>query len=607
MLLALLTLSSSAFAQNTEDLTIDFELFRPQADSYGYSVIQGASTLSNLQLGAGLWIHYQNDPVVLRDAEGNRLSVGGGDPSKDSGDGFVEHRIAANVQAGMGFTRYASLSVDLPIVVSQQAWTTDALNDPTVDPILGPSAGLGDLRLIPKVASLDRDKFPIGLAVVIPVGLPTGGAAGFLGEKNVTLAPTVAVEWSNASIRSRDYMIRAAANVGYLVRTNEARVRDTRLGSSVLYGLGVGVHPIAPLEINLEFHGQSYGGRASQNPAELLLGAKIFAGEVVVVSLGGGMGLLSGVGAPDARMYAGLQFIPNFDPAMRDSDGDEITDGNDGCPKDNEDLDGFQDTDGCPELDNDADGREDAVDKCPDDPEDDDGYMDNDGCPDADNDKDGVKDDMDRCPDEAEIVNNYMDEDGCPDSSDTDGDGYADDVDRCPYDTEDKDKFEDQDGCPELDNDGDAIPDATDQCPNQREVYNNVTDEDGCPDDSSRVVVEASQIRINDVIYFDAGKATIQQRSYDLLNEIAAVVVAHPEIKKIRVEGHTDSDGNDLANLKLSQARAESVRAYLMSKGVEAERLDPAGFGEARPIADNKSSDGKSKNRRVEFVIVERQ
>jgi hypothetical protein len=113
-------------------------------------------------------------------------------------------------------------------------------------------------------------------------------------------------------------MIRAAANVGYLVRTNEARVRDTRLGSSVLYGLGVGVHPITPLEINLEFHGQSYGGRASQNPAELLVGAKIFAGEVVVVNVGGGLGLLSGVGSPDARVYAGLQFVPNFDPAMRD-------------------------------------------------------------------------------------------------------------------------------------------------------------------------------------------------------------------------------------------------------------------------------------------------
>ncbi|HNH48558.1 MAG TPA: hypothetical protein PKY30_16075, partial [Myxococcota bacterium] len=121
MLLALLTLSSSAFAQNAEDLTIDFELFRPQADSYGYSVIQGATALSNLQLGAGFWINYENDPVVLRDAEGNRLSVGGGDASKDNGDGFVEHRIAANIQAGMGFTRYASLSVDLPIVVSQQA------------------------------------------------------------------------------------------------------------------------------------------------------------------------------------------------------------------------------------------------------------------------------------------------------------------------------------------------------------------------------------------------------------------------------------------------------------------------------------------------------
>mgnify|MGYP003329071635 FL=1 len=122
---------------------------------------------------------------------------------------------------------------------------------------------------------------------------------------------------------------------------------------------------------------------------------------------------------------------------------------------------------------------------------------------------------------------------------DSDGDGFKDDVDRCPYDPEDKNDFE---------------------------------DEDGCPDDrlkNARVVVTKEAIKINDVIYFDTGKATIQERSFDLLNELARVIAEHPELKKIRIEGHTDSVGNDLSNLKLSQARAESVKAYLSQHGIE--------------------------------------
>ena len=84
------------------------------------------------------------------------------------------------------------------------------------------------------------------------------------------------------------------------------------------------------------------------------------------------------------------------------------------------------------------------------------------------------------------------------------------------------------------------------------------------------------------------------------------MILAHPEIKKIRVEGHTDSDGPDISNLKLSQARTQAVVDYLVSKGVERSRLDPVGFGESRPISDNTTPEGKAKNRRVEFIIVSR-
>ncbi len=351
------------------------------------------------------------------------------------------------------------------------------------------------------------------------------------------------------------------------------------------------------------------GPRGSQLPAEVLLGTKLLLGKVVNINLGGGTGVLPGVGSPDYRVVFGVSLAPSFDPNARDSDKDGVVDGSDRCPHESEDLDGYQDEDGCPDLDNDVDNIPDTQDQCPDDPEDDDGYMDVDGCPDTDNDKDGIPDVSDRCPNDAETVNDYQDEDGCPDEApidDTDGDGYKDDVDRCPYDAEDFDNFQDEDGCPETDNDNDGIPDTLDQCPMVREIFNGVDDEDGCPDEG-RVVVEKQAIKIKDRIYFDTGKATIQQRSYSLLDEIASVIQAHPELKLIRVEGHTDSVGNELTNLKLSQRRAEAVKQALIQRGVDPSRLDAAGFGEQRPIASNDTEEGRARNRRVEFIIVERE
>jgi len=187
------------------------------------------------------------------------------------------------------------------------------------------------------------------------------------------------------------------------------------------------------------------------------------------------------------------------------------------------------------------------------------------------------------------------------------GDGYKDDVDRCPYDAEDFDDFQDEDGCPDLDNDQDTIPDKVDSCPNDKEVFNQFQDEDGCPDEAQpqRVVVEKTRIKINDTILFDYNKATIRQESYGLMDEIARVILENPQIHKIRVEGHTDSDGNDAYNLKLSQARAESVVNYLVAAGCKREEFDPVGFGETRPLVPNDSDANKQTNRRVEFLIVD--
>ena len=190
---------------------------------------------------------------------------------------------------------------------------------------------------------------------------------------------------------------------------------------------------------------------------------------------------------------------------------------------------------------------------------------------------------------------------------DKDADGIADANDLCPDIPEDRDGFEDADGCPDPDNDKDGILDVKDRCPNEPETVNGTDDEDGCPDGGvSKVRLVGDRIEIMEIVHFDFNKATIQKISYDLLNQVAKVVGDHPEITLLRVEGHTDSKGEDAFNLKLSQERANAVRNYLVKRGIKKSRLSPVGYGETRPVESNADEDGRSKNRRVEFVVEKR-
>ncbi len=279
-----------------------------------------------------------------------------------------------------------------------------------------------------------------------------------------------------------------------------------------------------------------------------------------------------------------------------DRDGDGVLDENDACP----DTPGLAKFLGCP--DRDGDGIADNVDKCPDAPEDFDGYEDGDGCPEEqDRDGDGLIDPQDHCPDVAGPRENN----GCP-LEDQDRDGILDKVDQCPRDPEDKDGFEDTDGCPDVDNDKDGILDDVDECRDLPETRNGYKDTDGCPDINPELVVvnrDLGKIEIKQKVYFDTNKATIKKVSFQLLNEVAEALRANPSME-VMVEGHTDSVGSDAANLKLSNARANSVRAYLVQQGIDSTRLTALGFGEGRPISDNTTAEGREANRRVEFTIV---
>lgn len=283
----------------------------------------------------------------------------------------------------------------------------------------------------------------------------------------------------------------------------------------------------------------------------------------------------------------------------QDGDGDGIADKDDGCPEQPEDIDGYQDADGCPDLDNDGDSINDMEDRCPDLAEDLDGFEDQDGCPDLDNDQDGIPDVEDRCPNEPEDFDGEEDNDGCPDLvKDSDNDGVPDDLDRCPLQAEDIDNFADDDGCPDLDNDLDGIPDASDQCPNAPETFNGVDDEDGCPDEK---VIE--QRFVLKGVTFESGSAALTPDSYPVLDEAVRSLMAYPEVR-IEIRGYTDSSGKASSNMALSQRRADAVKQYMVNAGVDPQRMIAKGYGEENPIATNSTPAGRAENRRIEFVRI---
>lgn len=247
-------------------------------------------------------------------------------------------------------------------------------------------------------------------------------------------------------------------------------------------------------------------------------------------------------------------------------------------------------------LDADRDGVCDDVDQCPNEPEDMDGFEDADGCPD-DQDGDGITDPKDQCPLDPEDKDDYLDNDGCPDI-DNDFDGILDEADGCIIEPEDPDGFEDSDGCPDTDNDKDTVLDVSDECPNLAgEPENN-----GCPKKYEGVEITATHIRINQKIHFAYNKAKIKRSSYWILNQVVTVLKDYPEIT-LSIEGHTDSRGSNKYNRKLSTKRAKAVRDHLVKKGgISSTRLVSKGFGEERPIDTNSTDEGRAANRRVEFV-----
>lgn len=272
-------------------------------------------------------------------------------------------------------------------------------------------------------------------------------------------------------------------------------------------------------------------------------------------------------------------------PLAMDKDQDGVIDKFDRCPDTAEGV--VVDASGCPQ-DRDGDGVPNFRDLCPGTPAG--AVVDSRGCP-IDTDKDGVPDGLDLCPDTA--PGTTVDEEGCSESTsmDTDGDGVQDGVDKCPN-TPEGIPVNDY-GCPR-DSDGDGVFDFEDECPDTPE--GTVVGSDGCP-----LPLQAEPLTLR--LEFESGDATVRPEFAAELKAASDFIKANPD-SRILIEGHTDSVGSASANLKLSQARAESVRDYLVrhfgiDKGIEAK-----GYGEERPVADNATPEGRMQNRRVVITLI---
>jgi len=582
LLLGALSVPAAAWGQDLSG-SVDAEAFRPAPGPEDGFVVQRSTPEPHLAWAVRLFFDYAHEPLVIRQ-DGEVV------------ERIIEHRLGAHLLGSVGFFDILEVGLGLPFVLVQTGDTSLSFGDLS-------TAAVGDLRLDVKAAWPERFGDVFGLAVGATVRFGTGDAGAFSGEGTAGFDPRlildVQTEWFGAAL-----------DFGYRLRQNAA-IASLPVQDELTYALGC-VVPLADLagwDIGgLDLLAELWGATPAadpfvspnRSPLEALGGARWRHWGGLIVSAGIGGGVTRGYTSPDVRAFVEIGYAAAPPPpGPPDADGDTIADDDDRCPLDAEDEDEFEDDDGCPDLDNDGDTIPDDDDDCPLEKEDRDEFEDDDGCPDLDNDGDTIPDDDDDCPLAAETVNGVKDEDGCPED-DRDGDTIVDDVDQCPDEAEDDDDFADENGCPDPDNDQDGILDRDDECPDEPETVNGEDDEDGCPDFARRGVAE---IAILKPILFKSNSDEILPESYPVLADVASIMQAHPEIR-IRVEGHTDDRGTEEHNLELSRRRAASVVRFMAERhSIAAERLSSEGFGESQPIADNGTSEGRAKNRRVVFAI----
>ena len=571
--------------------------------------VESGSAIGHLNWELGFWIGFANDPLALwREEDGGSVRQ----------SNYLTQRTGGELGGVIGYGQRLQLGISVPIIVSQRYDYDDMALAPEQN------AGLGDVRLMPKVQLLHSARQGVDLALVARLILPTASTDSYMGDKGVGFSPVLAVSRSFGAVR-------VAGNLGYYLRDGGSHFRVS-IEDEVLVKLAGGYvfaasgrHPLElDLALTMATTTEDFFSEFNTNQSELLAGGNVQLTSDIKVFAGAGLALASGFSTPDWRALVGSRYSRR----TTDRDGDGIIDRTDACPSEAEDRDNFEDRDGCPDLDNDGDEIADVDDGCPNEAEDRDDFEDQNGCPDPDNDGDGLADGRDACPLKAEDIDGFEDENGCPDL-DNDGDQIPDSSDQCPNEVEDMDGFSDSDGCPDLDNDGDKLADGEDECPNQAEDIDGFEDENGCPDENNDgdplvdekddcpnvpgpeanggcEVIELTVVfRRNTDVFLNARRARAR---------IARVAkqIKRGKFRKLRVAGHTSSEGEPEKNRALSDIRARAVMNALIAAGVSAELLEYKGYGEDRLLEPDTTAKGRpiprarERNRRVNLEVLQR-
>jgi OOP family OmpA-OmpF porin len=409
-------------------------------------------------------------------------------------------------------------------------------------------AAAGDLRAGARVRLVGENGSLATLALSAYVFVPTGDDTKFAGAGKVHGLPSLVLSGEDDMLA---YAVNAGVDMG-----ERSDGGGLSFGSDMVFGGAIGFLALdKTLQVGPEIYGStamtgSNSFKRETTNLEAIVGARLRVGPMVF-GLAVGPGITRGVGTPTLRGLLSVAYAPPLPPPPPPP------------PPPKKKV--------VPPPDRDKDGIYDKDDACPDEP----GVSSSDpaknGCPPPppDRDGDGIIDRDDACPDLAGIQSSDPTQNGCP--PDTDGDGIRDDVDACPREKGKPDADPSKNGCPAM------------------------------------VRVTEEEIVILEQVQFRTGSSRILPASDELLTQVAMVLAEHPEIIRVEVQGHTDNRGGKRYNKKLSQRRAASVVKWLVKRGnVDASRLTAHGYGMEEPLTDNDTKEGRQKNRRVQFKIVEK-
>ncbi len=579
--------AGTATAQNADgeypyDSAIDVQLFEYTAGPKTFLSVEDASVAANKQMAFDFMLTFLSSPFVVYNVDDNGEEITG------TRTEVVGSMLAGQISGAYGLKDRYQIGVALPLVFSMSGKKVDPSTAMESDSLQ--ITGLGDIRVEGK-AKIWNNK-DLELAGRVGISVPSSFGAGgsdFIGDDLPTFRGGVAAQWTGM-----DGKISLGGNLGLILRKPRT-IYASEVGQQFTYGLAAAYHATDKFSVIGEMFGRAdmtFSMAADSTPAEAGGGLRVMATKSIAVMLGASAGINKGIGSPEFRAFASVGYAPD----TRDSDGDGIVNNKDKCLIVAEDVDGFQDLDGCPDSDNDGDKRDDLTDKCIDKAEDFDGFEDDDGCPEVDNDGDGIADledrfcpldkedaqgpqpndgcpigmrdtdddrifdDKDACFDQEEDSDDFEDWDGCPDL-DQDKDGVDDMEDRCPVCADDGDGFDDTDGCPEIDNDADGFLDADDKCPNEGEVINGVDDWDGCPDEGGAELAsyDGDRIMLVSPVTFD--KKGLTKGGKLILDQAAGHMRAHPDVTVwlIAVAAAKDADARKQAGWVLQQLTSRGI------------------------------------------------